>query len=195
MTFSRPPALPRWADVAGAIVTPTSGKLDIGYVPGERPPAQYENWNKNLVYKWIGYLDANLGGGQKAVPITGGEYSGLNVLTTGLTSTAPTWSFTSIMIDLPVGAQINQWHVVYSKFATATSNYKLIYYPLATMATPNPSPVIMSSSSDNTSGVKDVTLAVSSPIPIAAGSRWHIAMNAGDTGDVVRQLEVFWTFP
>lgn len=53
---AKPGTLPRWADVGGAIVVPGAGKLDVGYVPGERPPAQYENWHKNLVYQWMQYL-------------------------------------------------------------------------------------------------------------------------------------------
>src|SRR3982751_4091410 len=53
---AKPTTLPRWANAGGAIVTPASGKLDIGWVPGERPPAQYDNWHKNLVFQWMQYL-------------------------------------------------------------------------------------------------------------------------------------------
>ena len=61
--MSAPSTLPRWADISGAIVTPTSGKLDLGWIPGERPPAQYLNWWMNLVYQWINYLNSNASAG------------------------------------------------------------------------------------------------------------------------------------
>lgn len=54
---AKPATLPRWADVGGAIVTPAAGKLNVGYVPGERPPAQYKNWLQYWNYKWIEYLN------------------------------------------------------------------------------------------------------------------------------------------
>lgn len=61
----KPTTLPRWANVGGLVVVPPSGKQDVGHVPGERPPAQYENWIKNLSYQWLSYLNTLLttGGG------------------------------------------------------------------------------------------------------------------------------------
>lgn len=57
----KPSTLPRWAtDGAAQIVEPTSGKKDIGHVPGERPPAQYENWFKNSTWEWLDYVDQQL---------------------------------------------------------------------------------------------------------------------------------------
>lgn len=58
--MTRPSSLPRWADVGGAIVVPSSGKLDVGHVPAERSPAQYENWWKNLAYQHLAYLDEGI---------------------------------------------------------------------------------------------------------------------------------------
>jgi len=55
---AKPGSLPRWADVGGAIVTPSSGKLDKGWVTAERPPAQYLNWYQNLVYLWVVFINA-----------------------------------------------------------------------------------------------------------------------------------------
>lgn len=55
--MAKPTTLPRWADVGGAIVVPASGKLDVGWVTAERPPAQYMNWWMNLVYQWTLYLN------------------------------------------------------------------------------------------------------------------------------------------
>lgn len=61
---TKPVTIPRWANVSGALVTPASGKLDIGTLPGERPPAQYDNWFKKWTGDWLQYLsDASFTGG------------------------------------------------------------------------------------------------------------------------------------
>lgn len=54
----KPTELPRWADVGGAIITPSSGKQDTGWaITNERPPAQFENWLFNRIYNWLLWLD------------------------------------------------------------------------------------------------------------------------------------------
>jgi hypothetical protein len=53
---AKPTSLPRWADVGGDIVEPTSGKKNVGWVSDEEPPAQYMNWLQNLNYLWTQYL-------------------------------------------------------------------------------------------------------------------------------------------
>lgn len=54
---TEPSSLPRWAtDGAAGIVEPSSGKKDLGFDPGERPPAQYFDWLFNLIYLWIYWL-------------------------------------------------------------------------------------------------------------------------------------------
>ena len=54
--------LPRWADtVAGdpsKVSEPPSGKKDIGWAVGERPPAQWKNWLLLQCYNWLVWLDA-----------------------------------------------------------------------------------------------------------------------------------------
>lgn len=59
MANPKPTDLPRWSDVGGDIVEPTSGKKDVGWVSAERPPAQYFNWLLNQGYKWLKWLDDN----------------------------------------------------------------------------------------------------------------------------------------
>ena len=54
----KPASLPRWADVGGEIVEPSSGKKDTGWLDSEMPPHSYFNWWQNLVYQWTVYLDA-----------------------------------------------------------------------------------------------------------------------------------------
>jgi hypothetical protein len=54
--------LPRYADtVAGdpsKVSEPPSGKKDIGWVVGEKPPAQWMNWLLLQCYNWLVWLDA-----------------------------------------------------------------------------------------------------------------------------------------
>lgn len=57
----KPASLPRWANVGGDIVEPSSGKKDIGWIDAELPPHSYFNWFMNLVYQWAVYLDGLTG--------------------------------------------------------------------------------------------------------------------------------------
>ena len=54
--------LPRYADTVSAnparVVEPPSGKKDIGWDVGEKPPAQWKNWLQLQVYNWLVWLDA-----------------------------------------------------------------------------------------------------------------------------------------
>src|SRR5688572_21855603 len=54
--MAMPSTEPRWGDVGGAIVIPTSGKKDRGFAPKEKPPAQFLNWLFNLIWQWIVYF-------------------------------------------------------------------------------------------------------------------------------------------
>lgn len=168
------------------------------------PGAQVKSVDLNAIQDALDALHALLTGqaqstwsdvkpGEKSLPITGGDYTNLTVLTIGLTSTSGAWAFTSQMIDLPVGKTIRFYRVVWTKTGVTPTNYKLFYYPPASAGAHVPAFVVMDSGSFNTAGYQDVTAAVVAPIPIAAGTRWHIAMDTGDAGDVVLQLEVFWT--
>ncbi len=56
MPTNQPTSYPRWADDGGAIVEPSEGKKDVGWVPGERPPAQWENWLTNLHGQWTKWM-------------------------------------------------------------------------------------------------------------------------------------------
>ena len=64
MSSSKPLIIPRWASsVSAAIVTPLAGKMDIGWLDGERPAAEYMNFLQFHYYEWIQYLaDGNLFG-------------------------------------------------------------------------------------------------------------------------------------
>lgn len=55
--MAKPTTLPRWADVGGAIINPTSGKKDVGFVDEEKPPAEFLNWLFNENYNWASYLN------------------------------------------------------------------------------------------------------------------------------------------
>jgi hypothetical protein len=59
--MAKPTVKPRWASTVTAdptrYVDPPSGKKDIGWDVGERPPAQYENWLRGTTGQWIDWLD------------------------------------------------------------------------------------------------------------------------------------------
>lgn len=61
---AKPTTLPRWSELAGNFqiagvneTVPVSGKQDIGWVPGEEPPAGYLNWYQRVVYDWMQFLN------------------------------------------------------------------------------------------------------------------------------------------
>ncbi len=76
---TKPTSTPRWADVGGSIVDPPSGTKDVGWLVGQKPPAQYLNWWKNLSYQWFEYLKD-------------GIFSGAFGLSTSITPSAITGS-------------------------------------------------------------------------------------------------------
>lgn len=53
---TKPTDVARWANVGGSITVPPSGKQDVGWVPGEAPPAEYFNWLNNSAYLWFKWL-------------------------------------------------------------------------------------------------------------------------------------------
>lgn len=64
MPIVKPSVLPRWGEEVGSQLVsgpeelvPIATKLDVGWDPGEEPPAQYFNWWQRLVYDWIQFLD------------------------------------------------------------------------------------------------------------------------------------------
>lgn len=90
---TKPGSLPRWADVSGDIVEPTSGEKDVGWEPDTKPPAQYFNWWQNLVYQWMQYLNDGALSGNHSVAgtlsATGAASLGSTLGVTGLvTATA-----------------------------------------------------------------------------------------------------------
>jgi len=55
-------SLPRWAtDGSAQITEPSSGKKDTGWVPAEKPPAQYMNWLFKTIYNAAVVLDGLAG--------------------------------------------------------------------------------------------------------------------------------------
>lgn len=44
------------ADSEAQITTPSAGQLDTGWIPGQRPPAQFLNWFMWTVYRWLLWL-------------------------------------------------------------------------------------------------------------------------------------------
>lgn len=59
MSEDRPAVLPRWATTAAAedVTSPSSGKLDAGWVAGEPPPHNHANFLQQNPSDWIRYMD------------------------------------------------------------------------------------------------------------------------------------------
>lgn len=56
---TKPTDLPEWASgMLADIVNPTGAKKALGWVTGEKPPAQYFNWLLNNIYMWAIWLQA-----------------------------------------------------------------------------------------------------------------------------------------
>lgn len=59
--MAKPTLKPRWASTVTGdptrYVEPPSGKKDVGWDVGERPPAQYENWLRGVTSDWVDWLD------------------------------------------------------------------------------------------------------------------------------------------
>lgn len=59
--MAAPSELPEWADGGGAAVTdPSSGKKALGWLPAERPAAQFMNWWMNNVFQWVSYFNTGI---------------------------------------------------------------------------------------------------------------------------------------
>lgn len=54
--MAKPTDVGRWGDVSAAIVVPSSGKKDVGWVPADRPAAQYRNYLDNIAWQWRQYV-------------------------------------------------------------------------------------------------------------------------------------------
>lgn len=50
------PQMPEWATDGTNITEPPAGVKTTGWVPGQKPPAQFFNWFQNLVYRWIAFF-------------------------------------------------------------------------------------------------------------------------------------------
>lgn len=69
--------LPVWA-TSGDVVEPGSGKKSLGWVDGEKPPAEFFNWWQNATYQWLEYFQQ---------------------LTTGVEGASDVWKLLSMRVD------------------------------------------------------------------------------------------------
>ncbi len=66
----KPSVIPRWANVAGSVATPSSGKMDVGFLPGEKPFVQYQNWLGLHAYNWFNWLNSMFNASDDLTPPT-----------------------------------------------------------------------------------------------------------------------------
>lgn len=55
----KPEDFPEWATSGTNVTEPSSGLKISGWVPGDRPPAQFTNWLHALANEWIQYMEAS----------------------------------------------------------------------------------------------------------------------------------------
>lgn len=196
--MTRPADLPEWADGGSALVTtPTSGKKAIGWVPGERPAAQYLNYLFLRAYQWLSYFNAFLNSGEMAVTMSCGGAAGVS--TSGLplfVKSTGAYLFTSDAIPLPVGARINFYRIRVSKAGSSSIAITLNKYATNVGITLGaPAPANIDSNTVTGTGIQDSTIAVASPVAIATGEKWYLQVQGTDTGDITMHLSVFWDTP
>lgn len=64
MTEPRPLSVLDWGGVS---VEPSGGQKSAGFFAGDRPPAQWANWELQTIDGWLKYLDQNQGNERRAV--------------------------------------------------------------------------------------------------------------------------------
>lgn len=70
--MAKPTDSMEWASSGAAIVEPLEAKKDIGWLVGEKPPAQYFNWWMNNAYLWQQYFEEITEGTAGSVPTLSG---------------------------------------------------------------------------------------------------------------------------
>ncbi len=102
----RPIELLNWADT-GAITNPGAPKETLGWVPSEKPPAEYMNWLQNNFSLWSQYLDTLLNGVNNGIQIQNGlqpidgSSAGLWTITAGtsINSDGVKWTLAADDVD------------------------------------------------------------------------------------------------
>ena len=118
--MAKPTNTPRWANSGGAIVEPTSGKKDVGWVVAEKPPAQFWNWLANLTWQWLDWLSTGMAADQTLIIPPSMYYTNQTVTfnPAGIAAAAENWANggvananISVPIYLAVGQRIKSWQV------------------------------------------------------------------------------------
>lgn len=107
---TKPTILPLWATnpVVGGVITPSAAKQQRGWVPGERPPAQYMNWilvNTYLWLKWISDGDVSWNSSTVAHNMTIGTNAADTLVVNSTATFNNSVTFASIVVN--AGAAFN----------------------------------------------------------------------------------------
>lgn len=200
--MAKPSSLPRWADVGGDIVEPTSGKKDKGWEGAERPAGQYFNWLLNLIYQWLLWIS----GVAAAVRVSYGVEDGAGSFgTTWTISTSPTWEISGtatsaaawwVPVRVPIGAVISNMRA-HVKSGGATSYVTARMYVFTASGTNTSSTGV---SSDTTGGTAWQEVVEADPMTghtVAAGERVYVALIISGAGGAARKastVEVDYTW-
>lgn len=200
----RPVKLPEWATDGLNITEPTSGKKAEGWLSGEKPAAQYFNWWKELVFRWIEWLDAltELLKTQKTTLSVAAGKAG-NVGWTYIPDPPKISSVAAndvwiIPASLPVGATVGRFRARV-KSGGATSYVGARLFVFADDATVVSSAEIFSAT-DGTTAWQTIESAANplSGHVMAAGQQAYVYLAARGAGTSARNatsVEVEWTHP
>ena len=123
-----PIALPIWATNGGTTLEPTLGQKQAGWSAGQRPPARWLNWWKNLTYQWVDWLNTD------KVGISLGHLDGLLIGAHECRTTTTTFTATNYTGFVggkritpgasatltPAGLVANTWYYVYADVTIAS---------------------------------------------------------------------------
>lgn len=174
-------------------VQPPSGLIATGWQPEDPPPAQYENWLKNLQGQWIQYFSDR---DTATIPIPAADgnpafdTTSYNLVESGVTITATgpvaVWLFG---VTLPVGTRVKNVRAFVLDNATGPTTVRLAFYRQTASTGANEAVTSVDSSGGGTNQTLTLTALNDT---IAAGKLYVIKMSviAGSAGITIRGIEL-----
>ena len=209
--MAKPTVVPLWA-TSGSVVTPSAGKQISGWLPGERPPAQYQNWLSKYTGQWLSYLngffDANDGvvshdfahtdarehnhTAAAFVPVVSGAGNFIGTQWTLATSTST--AFYAPMPYLRVGDLVTSINFVYDRGGVGTITYGLARGLVAAAAGASAF-VTPGSASDAVTVTGVASHAITFNHTVQAGYYYYLTMTLANTAHRLQAAQVFKTHP
>ena len=205
----RPTTLPRWADGGSAnIVEPPSGKKDVGFTAGERPPAEYFDWLFNTTYEYIAYVDDRLHGSNTIiVPASVGAQATTSPTAAPSSGSSPGSVIGTLDGDnwiipisqyLPVGSRITGIRVIVEDVAGTTVRATAQRLPLNVGGANQGAIVAIGSTanSDQSGNVQELEVLTGGTEVVAVGNTYSVVVLALAGGTVeIHAVEIDYDRP